>query len=112
MGGGPGVDGSSGACCIAAPMRAPILAFALFAASACTQGNTQLPPFYDGSTGPASDSGEADGAGDTGTTGGDASVEAAADGAVQDGAAEGATGEGGIKDGGGEAGPTDSGGGG
>jgi len=66
-------------------MRAPILAFVLVAAPACTQGNTELPPYYDSGAGGTVDSSVGDGADDVVTTGGDASAEAAADAPVGDG---------------------------
>jgi hypothetical protein len=93
-------------------MRAPILTFILVAASACTQGNTELPPYYDSGAGGTVDSSVADAADDVVTTGGDSATEAATDGGVGDGAVE-AAGDGGKSgDGSTTDGPTDSGGGG
>jgi hypothetical protein len=109
------MDGRAVAWSIAAPMRAPILAFLLVAASACTQGNTELPPFYDAAAQPGSDSGGVDASEDVVTTGGDSAAEAATDGSVGDGPVEGASGDGGdggSSESGAEGGPSDSGGGG
>lgn len=91
-------------------MRALVLTFAVLATSACTQGNTQLPPFYEaGSTGNV-DGSVADASEDgTGSGDGEAS-DAAADGPVGDAPAE-ASGEGGVTgEAGAESGATDSGG--
>ena len=82
-------------------------ALACLATSACTQSNTQLPPFYDG--GPTSnvDSSMAD-ADDDATTG-DGASEATADGPTGDAPAEASGDGGGSSEGGAEAGPGDAG---
>ena len=108
----PGVDGRRDAWSSAAPMRAPFLAFLVVASAACTQSNTQLPPFYDAASQPGSDSGESDAAGDVTTPGVDGSAEAATDAAVADAPGEAASDGGAGAEGGSEAGPSDSGNGG
>jgi hypothetical protein len=67
-------------------MRASLLtlALSLLAASACTQSNVQLPPFYDASSGSTGDGSASDASDDVTTPTGDGASEAAVDGPVGD----------------------------
>jgi len=94
-------------------MRAFLLALAVLvtsaAATACTQGNTQLPPFYDGGSASSVDSSTGDASDDVTITGGDGATEATTDAPAGDAHVEASVEEGGGAEGGPEAGPSDAG---
>lgn len=104
------MDGRADAWSIAPPMRAPLLAFALLAATACTQSNVQLPPLYDGGPNVGDASLGSDGAADGSSSGEDGAVESGGDtGAIVDAASEAKADSAPESDGGAEASPGDSG---
>jgi hypothetical protein len=87
-------------------MRAPLLALLFLACSACTQGNTQLPPFYDAGASSAVDSSASDAAEEAGE---DGSVEASPGDAAPEAASDASKGDAAAEDGSLEAGPGDAG---
>lgn len=72
-------------------MRAPLLAFALLSAAACTQGNVQLPPFFDGGRPAGDGSLTMDATGDGEGLGTDAAQESGSEAGVGDARSEAAS---------------------